>query len=124
MEKKGLHVVIGSGPAGVACAQALLKRGKRVHLLDGGVKLEPNLTESLEKLKNRKPAEWTSDELSSYQRGMKASAKGVPLKLVYGSDFAYRQTEEHLGVKYSNSGVRPSLATGGLSNVWGAAMLP
>src|SRR5438477_7499690 len=49
---------------------------------------------------------------------------GVPLKLVYGSDFAYREAGEHLGVQYAGVGLRPSLARGGLSNVWGAAVMP
>ena len=55
---------------------------------------------------------------------MNPDVGGVPLKLVYGSDFAYREADEHLGVHYDNVGLRPSLARGGLSNVWGAAMMP
>jgi 2-polyprenyl-6-methoxyphenol hydroxylase-like FAD-dependent oxidoreductase len=34
------HIVVGSGPAGVACAHALLQGGARVVLLDAGVALE------------------------------------------------------------------------------------
>ena len=55
---------------------------------------------------------------------MNPDVGGVPLKLVYGSDFAYREADEHLGVHYENVGLRPSFAKGGLSNVWGAAMMP
>ena len=35
-----MHCVIGSGPAGVACAKALLARGAGVLILDAG--LEPD----------------------------------------------------------------------------------
>jgi choline dehydrogenase-like flavoprotein len=55
---------------------------------------------------------------------MNPSTDGVALKLSYGSDFAYREAEEQLGLHYSGVGLRPSLAQGGLSNVWGAAMMP
>ncbi len=36
-----MHCVIGSGPAGVACAKALLARGATVLMLDAGIGLEP-----------------------------------------------------------------------------------
>lgn len=39
--KKIMHGVIGSGPAGVACAKALLARGANMLMLDAGLELEP-----------------------------------------------------------------------------------
>ena len=36
-----MHCVIGFGPAGVACARALLARGANVLMLDAGLELEP-----------------------------------------------------------------------------------
>jgi choline dehydrogenase-like flavoprotein len=44
--------------------------------------------------------------------------------LLYGSDFPYRSADEHLGAEYDGVALRPSFAKGGLSTVWGAAMLP
>jgi choline dehydrogenase-like flavoprotein len=120
----GLCYVIGSGPAGVACAKALLDQGRQVRMLDAGLTLEPERLSLVDKLKRRRPEDWTPEDLAAYQAGMNPDVGGVPLKLVYGSDFAYREADGHLGVHYDNVGLRPSLARGGLSNVWGAAMMP
>jgi choline dehydrogenase-like flavoprotein len=116
--------VVGSGPAGVACASALLEKGRKVLMLDAGITLEPERLPLVEKFKRTPPENWMADDLARYQAGMNSGASGVPLKLVYGSDFAYRETDQHLRVEYERVGLRPSLAEGGLSNVWGAAMLP
>jgi hypothetical protein len=93
-------------------------------MLDAGLTLEPDGAARVERLKDSRPEEWTPADLAAYQAGMNPDVGGVPLKLVYGSDFAYREADEHLGVHYENVGLRPSLAKGGLSNVWGAAMMP
>jgi hypothetical protein len=119
-----LCYVIGSGPSGVACVKALLDQGRQVAMLDAGVTLEPERFGLIEKLKSSRPEQWSSSDLAAYQAGMNPDVGGVPLKLVYGSDFAYREADEHLGLRYDNVGVRPSFAKGGLSNVWGAAMMP
>ena len=116
--------VVGSGPAGVACAQALLEAGQSVQMLDAGITLEPGKAGLVERLRSKRPEEWTAADLAAYQAGMNPDVGGVPLKLVYGSDFAYRAANEHLAAQYENVGLLPSLAKGGLSNVWGAAMLP
>jgi choline dehydrogenase-like flavoprotein len=55
---------------------------------------------------------------------MAAGAKGIPLKLIFGSDYPYRETEQHIPWQGQGVGLRPSLALGGFSTVWGAAMLP
>ncbi len=119
-----MNIVIGSGPAGVACAKALLERGQFVHMLDGGLTLEPERAALASRLQSIPPNKWTPADLADYQSGMNPDVGGVPLKLIYGSDFAYRRADEMLRVHYDNAGLRPSLAKGGLSNVWGAAMLP
>ena len=119
-----LDCIVGSGPAGVACASARLAQGRQVLLLDGGLSLEPERISAVEKLRQTSPEHWTPSDLATYQQGMQGDAAGLPQKLVYGSDFAYRDAGEHLGVEYVNVGLRPSLAQGGLSTVWGAAMLP
>jgi choline dehydrogenase-like flavoprotein len=117
-------VVVGSGAAGVACAKALLDGGQQVRMLDAGLTLEAERIGLVEKLKRSQPEGWTPADLAAYQAGMNPDVGGVPLKLVYGSDFAYREADEHLGVHYDNVALRASLAKGGLSTVWGAAMMP
>ena len=49
--------MIGSGPAGVACAKALLARGVPVTLLDAGVQLESERMALLDELAGRHAGE-------------------------------------------------------------------
>jgi choline dehydrogenase-like flavoprotein len=113
--------VVGSGPAGVACASALLKRGRQVHLVDGGVRLEADREAAVRELGLLPPKSWTDEHLQFLQGPLDV---GQSEKLRFGSDYAYREAEEHLGIVNNGAGIRPSLAFGGLSTVWGAAMLP
>jgi choline dehydrogenase-like flavoprotein len=117
------HYVIGSGPAGVACAHALLQRGARVVLLDGGLALEPDRAKLAAQLGAQPPQNWTAAQLQDFKAGMTAGAKGIPLKLAYGSDYSYRETDLHLPADYPGVALRPSLGRGGFSAVWGAAMM-
>src|SRR5450432_1185096 len=119
-----MHCVIGSGPAGVACAKALLARGATVLLLDAGLELEPDRARIVRQSAEVKPASWNPQQVATLKGGLAADARGVPLKLVFGSDFPYRETEEKIPWRNHGSGLKPTLALGGLSNVWGAAMLP
>ncbi|MDD5138898.1 MAG: hypothetical protein PHY43_01400 [Verrucomicrobiales bacterium] len=119
-----MHCVIGSGPAGVACAKALLARGASVLMLDAGLELDPNRAQIVRQCASTKPAAWNPNEIATLKGGMAADATGVPLKLVFGSDFPYRETEEKIPWRNHGTGLKPSLALGGLSNTWGAAMLP
>jgi choline dehydrogenase-like flavoprotein len=118
-----MNIVIGSGPAGVACAYALLKKGKEVLLVDAGIQLEPQQQELLAALKTGENTAALA-ELKTLQNNQRLSSKGLHTKLTYGSDFPYRGTLENLNLKTSGTGMVASLATGGLSNVWGAAALP
>jgi choline dehydrogenase-like flavoprotein len=122
--QKNMHCVIGSGPAGVACARALLARGANVLMLDAGLELEPDRAQVVRQLAATRPSEWQPGHIAKLKEGMVAGTKGVPLKFVFGSDFPYRETETQTPWQGHGVGIRPSLALGGLSTVWGAAMLP
>jgi choline dehydrogenase-like flavoprotein len=112
--------VIGSGPAAASCATALASRGIKPVILDAGIELEAESTRNIEAyLKNGDPM-----SLKSMKSGMTADTKGIPLKLSFGSDFPYREASKRLLITENTSGAVPSFALGGLSNVWGAAMLP
>lgn len=118
------HVVVGSGPAGVACAHALLARGLQVVLLDAGLALEKPRSELVAQMAAMRPQDWTPEQLKDYKIGMSAGVKGIPLKLAYGSDYPYREADVHLPADYLGVALRPSLGRGGFSSVWGAAMMP
>ena len=118
------HCVVGSGPAGVACAHALLQHGAKVLMLDAGIILEPSRRELVAEMGSQKPADWSAEQIKIFKAGMTAGAKGIPLKLAYGSDYPYRETDAHLPADYDGVALRPSLAQGGFSSVWGAAMMP
>lgn len=115
--------IIGSGPTGVAAATALLKRGLKVTMLDAGLSLEESKQLALNRTSSKPQPEWNDDDLDDFKAGTKATAKGITLKLAYGSDFPYRGGEQFIAAN-GDVGIVPSLAQGGLSNVWGAAMLP
>ncbi|HEX3626405.1 MAG TPA: GMC oxidoreductase [Verrucomicrobiae bacterium] len=119
------HCIIGSGPAGVACASALLARGAKVLMLDAGIKLEPErarIVGDLAQKKSRK--EWQPSQVAAVHGDADADLKGLPVKKLFGSDFPYRETGEKIPWRSQDVAVCPSLGFGGLSNVWGAAMLP
>ena len=115
--------IIGSGPTGIAAAQALLARGASVLLLDGGLALEEKQKEMLEKISRVAAVEWSEAEIRGIKGEMRATAAGIPEKLAYGSNYPYRETER-IYEAHKAVGVTASLARGGFSNVWGAAMMP
>jgi len=119
-----MHCVIGSGPAGVACAKALLARGATVLMLDAGLELESDRARIVRQFAEAKPSAWPQDDRARLKGDLIAGAKGIPLKLAFGSDFPYRETEILIPWQGRGTKVRPSLAFGGLSNVWGATLLP
>ena len=123
-ENKPTHYVIGSGPAGVACAHALRQRGTTVVLLDAGITLENSRSKIVSEMGAQSPKDWTGDQIKKFKAGLTAGTKGIPLKLAYGSDYPYRETEIHLPADYRGVALRPSLGRGGFSAVWGAAMMP
>src|SRR5260370_147128 len=115
--------VIGSGPAGVACASALLERGAQVTMLDAGLELEPDRRRRLIDLQSVAFPSWDEKSLSVLREGAELSPGGIRLKLAYGSQFPYR---DPIDQPMSADGVHAKLsfARGGLSNVWGASVLP
>jgi choline dehydrogenase-like flavoprotein len=125
MEKKNpSHVIIGSGPAGVACAQALLQQGAPVTLIDAGITLEKNRSDLLAQMSALSPKSWSAEMLKNFKSGMTGKTSGIPTKLAYGSDYPYREANTHVPADYDGVAIGPSLAKGGFSTVWGAAIMP
>ena len=108
--------IIGSGPAGVACAKALLERDCAVTMLDVGVELEVSKRQILDDLK----INWDDKKLVSLKQTLNAKE---PIKLSYNSDYPYAKLNENISlIQDIATFCTPSLARGGLSNVWGAVV--
>jgi choline dehydrogenase-like flavoprotein len=118
------HCVIGSGPAGAACASALLARGANVLMLDAGIQLEPDRAKIVSDLSQKKSSDWPGDQFARVHGDNGTDVKGLPHKRLFGSDFPYRESETKIPWRAQGVGLSPSLGLGGLSNVWGATMLP
>lgn len=116
------HIVIGSGPAGVSTATALLARGQRVTMLDGGKALEPDRAAERDRLAARDPSHWTQADRDEWQAAQSGGATDQVRR--YGSDFAMAPASGTFAQGQDEFLLRASLAVGGLSNLWGAAVLP
>ena len=120
-------IVVGSGPAGVACAAALLAHGRSVRMLDAGVELDPDRATAVAAARAAE-GDWRLENAATlapwHAESEDQAAAKIPTKLVFGSDYPYRDAEAELGIVSEGSALQASLARGGLSNVWGAAMLP
>src|SRR5262249_16437279 len=134
--------VVGSGPAGVAAASILLATGVEVDVYDGGRSLEysgQRLAEvSRSYVQSGRPLPETviqnlhwgakrprlSAVLSAAVNQSLASRIGnQPLsKPLFGSDFVFADVAAELPSQ--GSWLPMSLATGGMSNIWGAACYP
>jgi hypothetical protein len=118
------NIVVGSGLSAIACAHALIKRGAKVHILDVGKELNNEQENIVSRLRNSEPANWSSDDVSAIKDPVKASTGGILKKLVYGSDYVYNNSLDFPNITQENCVTNFSFAKGGLSNAWGAAILP
>src|SRR5438045_1282898 len=116
--------VVGSGPAGVSCARALAETGAAVTILDSGLELERDRAERLADLAATPPSLWNNGRTDFLRAGLDASSAGIPLKLAYGSGYPYRSVPGSTPVNVDGADTSPSFCAGGLSTVWGGAILP
>ena len=115
-------IVVGSGPAGVSVAKALLARGRRVTMIDGGQVLEQNNNAIRAAMAAKPPSDWSDGESAAFQAPQFDTPDGQARR--YGSDFAMEPASATLAGSGDWFALRASRATGGLSNYWGAAVLP
>ena len=119
-----MNLVVGSGPAGVAAALALLERGQSVTMLDVGREIEPELAATPRQLARLPFETWPPE---SYQRLAALTGpvtNGFPMKTNFGSDFASRPAPELMPLEVRGADILVSFARGGLSNLWGSNVFP
>lgn len=115
-------LVIGSGPAGVAAATALLARGRHVTMIDGGATLGADHVRARDALAARPSAEWRDADRQSWQQPQYETSAGQVRR--FGSDFAMQPAAATFADGEAELLLRSSHAAGGLSNLWGSAVLP
>lgn len=116
------EIIIGSGPAGISAAKARLARGARVLMLDGGQDLEPENRAHQDRMASRFSTGWTTADIDSYRAANEAPPPGQVRR--FGSDFAQEPLAATCADDPGWFGLRASHAIGGLSNLWGASVLP
>ena len=74
----------------MAAAVALVRRGCRPTMLDAGLTPEPIALTSKARLAAAERENWDAEELAALKRTGPFAANGIPRKLYFGSDFAFR----------------------------------
>ncbi len=117
-------IVIGSGPAGVAAAWALLGQGRHVTMLDVGEQLETEKLDLRSRLAATEPGQWSAEDIYTYTHARRSGKYDTIHP--FGSDFLFRDPGKFCGDPEQNAsiGLKPSFAAGGLSNGWGGSILP
>ncbi|MGB0661419.1 MAG: GMC oxidoreductase [Mangrovicoccus sp.] len=114
-------IVIGSGPSGVAAAWARLAKGREVLILDGGKELEPDKASLRDRLAKTGPQAWRAEDRAAYSAAQTEAPPGQVRR--FGSDFAMEPFDS-IFAEAQGVALRSSRAVGGLSNLWGTAVLP
>ncbi|MCA8880218.1 MAG: GMC family oxidoreductase [Rhodobacteraceae bacterium] len=122
MSAEKADFVIGSGPAGISVARALLDAGRKVVLVDDGKRAEPEALARRDTMAASDPATWTRAARAAYMAPQFAAPPGQVRR--YGSDFAMELADATFASAPPDFALRASRAAGGLSNLWGAAVLP
>lgn len=117
-------IVIGSGPAGVAAARSLAEAGHEVTILDAGETPPESIARKYAPLSASPPDRWDPELVEALRHEFRVSREEMPPKPVLGSLHPYAPSDPSAPAPGSGVGLTPSLGRGGLSAVWGAAVLP
>ena len=114
-------LVIGGGASGTACAAGLLAQGHLVTIIDAGVGFEEMIYQREENFTSLSAQNQNSFILTSESiETLKSEVH--PRKLFFGSPLSDNFSGSN--VPGSLIGAQRSLVLGGLTNIWGATMLP
>jgi ferredoxin len=121
-------LIVGSGPSAVGAALALLGDPQQeVTVIDIGHQLDAERRNVVARMSTNTPDSWHETDLAAIKaQPAGGRQKGLPQKLSYGSNYPFAdvgQLHDVQGVGNANSSV-VSGAYGGLSNVWGAQVMP
>lgn len=116
-----MRVVVGSGPGAVGVTHALLQRGFEVTMLDVGETLDAKTAGVVATMARQEPEQWSEDDKAVIQRVDFGDDPALPPKRLFGSTYSYftdPKIEAPAAMKLYGS-----RALGGLSTVWGCALL-
>ena len=117
-------IIVGSGPAGVSAAFPLVRSGVRVLMLDGGLSDEttvPAIPGSLRELR-RHPDHWKLLVGEEYQRFNDQNPLSSPKFHSPAYAYVFRDYLKRYAIDTQDFALVGSLASGGLSNAWGAGV--
>jgi GMC oxidoreductase len=115
------RIVVGSGPSSVGVTHALLARGFDVVMLDAGEKLDEQTTNIVARMSRQEPEQWSQVDKAVIQRTEFNTDPSLSPKRAFGSDYAY-YTDPKIAAP-PDMRLYGSRAFGGLSTVWGCALL-
>jgi choline dehydrogenase-like flavoprotein len=121
-------IIVGSGASAAGAALALLTDpSQEVSVIDIGHLLDASRTEAIGRMAATSPPMWNESDLSAIRtQPVGRQARGLPQKRSYGSAYPFDdvgQLHDVTGVGHANGSV-VSAAYGGLTNVWGAQVMP
>src|SRR5215472_8276194 len=99
--------VIGSGPAGVACVKALVRRGLKPTVLDAGETVDEVRLAAIARLREADRLQSAPEDLALVTANPTVRAGAVPRKLVFGSDFVYAYGRDAVPTEGSRVGISP-----------------
>lgn len=115
--------VIGSGPAGIFCAKALVERGFQVDIIDVGQELEEKTQKIVNTAAVTPPTQWSNDLRRTLSHNPTMRGK-KPRKQSFGSDYIYATNNPHAAYQAHGTEIAPTFAKGGYTTAWGGAILP
>jgi choline dehydrogenase-like flavoprotein len=116
--------VIGSGPAGTACAKALVRCGLTPTVIDVAERLPKERQAAVDRMAAVTPAAWDAADRALVTENWTLAGTGVPKKMVFGSDYAFGGDRPFSPTEADDELPSATFARGGYTVAWGAAVLP